>query len=84
MVTDYDCWHPDHDAVTVDSIIEVLNSNSNNAKKLVLNIINNISNLCKLPAERINLKAKTTEKLGVIGHEKAIASEVIVTVVKYD
>ena len=43
MVTDYDCWHPDHDAVTVDSIIKVLNSNSNNAKKLVLNIINNIS-----------------------------------------
>ena len=43
MVTDYDCWHPEHDAVTVDSIIEVLNSNSNNAKKLVLNIINNIS-----------------------------------------
>jgi 5'-methylthioadenosine phosphorylase len=43
MVTDYDCWHPDHDAVTVDSIIEVLNSNSSNAKKLVLNIINNIS-----------------------------------------
>ena len=43
MVTDYDCWHPDHDAVTVDSIIEVLNSNSNNAKKLILNIINNIS-----------------------------------------
>ena len=43
MVTDYDCWHPNHDAVTVDSIIEVLNSNSNNAKKLILNIINNIS-----------------------------------------
>ena len=43
MVTDYDCWHPEHEAVTVDSIIEVLNSNSNNAKKLVLNIINNIS-----------------------------------------
>ena len=43
MVTDYDCWHPDHDAVTVDSIIEVLNSNASNAKKLVLNIINNIS-----------------------------------------
>ena len=43
MVTDYDCWHPDHDAVTVDSIIKVLNENSENAKKLVLNIINNIS-----------------------------------------
>ena len=43
MVTDYDCWHPDHDAVTVDNIIVVLNNNSKNAKKLVLNIINNIS-----------------------------------------
>ena len=43
MVTDYDCWHPDHDAVTVDNIITVLNNNSKNAKKLVLNIIKNIS-----------------------------------------
>ena len=24
MVTDYDCWHPDHDAVTVDQIVAVL------------------------------------------------------------
>ena len=43
MVTDYDCWHPDHDAVTVDNIIVVLNNNLKNAKKLVLNIIKNIS-----------------------------------------
>jgi 5'-methylthioadenosine phosphorylase len=43
MVTDYDCWHPDHDAVTVDNIIVVLNNNSKNAKKLILNIIKNIS-----------------------------------------
>ena len=43
MVTDYDCWHPDHDAVTVDNIIVVLNNNSKNAKTLVLNIIKNIS-----------------------------------------
>ena len=43
MVTDYDCWHPDHDAVTVDNIIVVLNNNSKNAKNLVLNIIKNIS-----------------------------------------
>ena len=43
MVTDYDCWHPDHDAVTVDNIIVVLNNNSKNAKKLVINIIKNIS-----------------------------------------
>ena len=43
MVTDYDCWHPDHDAVTVESIIKVLNTNSLNAKNLVKNIIKYIS-----------------------------------------
>ena len=31
MVTDYDCWHPDHDAVTVDQIIAVLVKNAENA-----------------------------------------------------
>ncbi len=35
MVTDYDCWHEDHDAVTVDQIIAVLNKNAENACKVV-------------------------------------------------
>jgi 5'-methylthioadenosine phosphorylase len=35
MVTDYDCWHPDHDAVTVEQIIQVLHTNADNAAKLV-------------------------------------------------
>src|SRR4029077_1154275 len=35
MVTDFDCWHPDHDAVTVQDIIAVLASNANTAKALV-------------------------------------------------
>jgi 5'-methylthioadenosine phosphorylase len=35
MVTDYDCWHEEHDAVTVDQIIGVLNQNAENACKLV-------------------------------------------------
>src|SRR6478609_8375175 len=35
MVTDYDCWHPHHDAVTVQDIIRVLNSNAEKAKGLV-------------------------------------------------
>ncbi len=35
MVTDYDCWHPEHDAVTVDQIIGVLHKNAENASKLV-------------------------------------------------
>ena len=35
MVTDYDCWHEDHDAVTVDQIIAVLNKNAENACKVI-------------------------------------------------
>jgi 5'-methylthioadenosine phosphorylase len=35
MVTDYDCWHPDHDAVTVDQIVAVLMKNAENACNVV-------------------------------------------------
>jgi 5'-methylthioadenosine phosphorylase len=35
MVTDFDCWHPDHDAVTVQDIIKVLMANAEKAKRLV-------------------------------------------------
>ena len=35
MVTDYDCWHPDHDAVTVQDIIKVLVANAEQARMLV-------------------------------------------------
>ena len=35
MVTDYDCWHPNHDSVTVDQIVAVLHQNADNAAKVV-------------------------------------------------
>ena len=35
MVTDYDCWHPDHDHVTVDAIVRVLLDNADRARALV-------------------------------------------------
>jgi 5'-methylthioadenosine phosphorylase len=35
MVTDYDCWHPDHDHVTVDQVVRVLFSNADKARALV-------------------------------------------------
>ena len=47
-------------------------------------IINSISNLMGLNKDLINLKGKTVEKLGLIGKEKAIACEVIVSITKYD
>ena len=47
-------------------------------------IINNIAKICEISKNQINVKGKTTEKLGIIGKEKAIACEVICSVIKYD
>ena len=46
MVTDYDCWHPDHDAVTVNEIIANLVKNAENACKVVAQAV------AKIPAAR--------------------------------
>lgn len=35
MVTDYDCWHPDHDSVTIEMVIEYLHKNSANAQRII-------------------------------------------------
>ena len=43
-----------------------------------------ISKICEISSDKINIKGKTTEKLGLIGKEKAIACEVITSVIKYD
>ena len=53
-------------------------------KKFKNKMIVNISKLCEISKDKINIKGKTTEKLGVIGREKAIAAEVIVSMFKYD
>ena len=47
-------------------------------------ITKSIAKLCKISTSQINIKGKTTEKLGVIGKEKAIACEAIVSVIRYD
>jgi 5'-methylthioadenosine phosphorylase len=36
MVTDYDCWHDDHEHVTVENVIKVMHQNAANAKKLIM------------------------------------------------
>ena len=53
-------------------------------KNLKNKMIDNIAKICDVSRDRINIKGKTTEKLGVIGKEKAIACEVITSVIKYD
>ena len=41
MVTDFDCWHPNHDHVDIDMIIKVLKDNAGKAKSMIKDIINN-------------------------------------------
>ena len=53
-------------------------------KKYKNKMISNIAKICKISKDQINIKGKTTEKLGVIGKEKAIASEAIVSIIKHD
>jgi 5'-methylthioadenosine phosphorylase len=35
LVTDYDCWHPDHDSVTVEMVIANLSKNAGNAQRVI-------------------------------------------------
>ena len=53
-------------------------------KKYKNKMLDSISKLCEISKNQINIKGKTTEKLGVVGKEKAIACEVIASVIKYD
>jgi 5'-methylthioadenosine phosphorylase len=76
MVTDYDCWHADHDAVTVTDIIAVLNKNAENACRLVLEAVANMPDArsCKcgsalkhaIITSRDSIPANTREKLDLL------------------
>ena len=44
MVTDYDCWHPDHENVDVQQVIKVLLGNAAKAKNMIKNIVDNFEN----------------------------------------
>lgn len=73
MVTDYDCWHPDHDAVTVTDIIANLNRNAENACAVVRAAVESMpaSRECKcgsalahaLITDRTKIPAATRKKL---------------------
>ncbi len=76
MVTDYDCWHPHHDSVTVDQIVAVLTKNAENACKVVRETVAAMpaGRTCKCGAalahaiqtERSKIPAATRRKLKLI------------------
>jgi len=77
LVTDYDCWHPGHDSVTVDMVIEYLNRNAGNAQTLIAGAVALLAGrerFCKCgeslrhaiitPPDRISAEVK--QRLGAI------------------
>jgi len=48
MVTDYDCWHEGHDAVTVDAVVRVMHDNAANARALVRHAVPRIAGNCAI------------------------------------
>ena len=67
MVTDYDCWHPEHDAVEVSDIIRVLAQNAANACKVVAEVVK------RMPTER-NCKCGSALRHALIT-DKALVPE---------
>ncbi|HYI97043.1 MAG TPA: S-methyl-5'-thioadenosine phosphorylase [Bryobacteraceae bacterium] len=65
MVTDYDCWHPHHDAVTVTEIIATLTQNADNACKVVAAAV------AAMPEER-SCKCGSSLKHALITHPTAV------------
>jgi 5'-methylthioadenosine phosphorylase len=76
MVTDYDCWHPTHDSVTVDQVVAVLLKNAENACKVVKEAVKAIpaARSCKcgsalahaIITDRDKIPAATRQKLSLI------------------
>jgi 5'-methylthioadenosine phosphorylase len=68
MVTDYDCWHEEHDAVTVDEIIQNLTRNAENACRLVRQVVKH------MPVER-TCKCGSALKHAIITDRSSIPAE---------
>jgi 5'-methylthioadenosine phosphorylase len=64
-VTDYDCWHSEHESVTIDMIIQNLAKNIENAKKIIVELVKN------LPQKR-ECSCKDTLKYAIITNKKLI------------
>lgn len=76
MVTDYDCWHPEHDAVTVTQVIEYLTRNVENAQKIIRQAVRDLPRVrtCKcgsalahaIMTDRKKIPPRTKAKLSLL------------------
>ena len=83
MVTDFDCWHPDHENVDVQQVIKVLLKNVEKAKKMIKNIIDNFESHIDLRDPTNNcldiaiITAPEKRTLKTIGKLKTVAGRVL-------
>ncbi|MDD5566445.1 MAG: S-methyl-5'-thioadenosine phosphorylase [Candidatus Omnitrophica bacterium] len=68
-VTDYDCWHPQHESVTIDMVIENLGKNIDNAKMMIREVVKNI------PPQR-QCACKDALKYAIVTDKKLIPAKV--------
>ena len=76
MVTDYDCWHPEHESVTATQVLEYLNKNIENAQRIIEAVVARIpkQRTCKCSSalahailtDRKKVPAATRKKLGLL------------------
>ena len=57
MVTDFDCWHPDHDHVTVEAVVKVLLDNADKARALVRAVVPEIGAAARAVPRRLRPRA---------------------------
>jgi 5'-methylthioadenosine phosphorylase len=68
LVTDYDCWHPDHDSVTVEMVVATLTKNAKTAQQVLANAVE------RLPIERTCECARALAT-AIMTHPDAITPE---------
>lgn len=68
-VTDFDCWHPEHESITIDMVIMNLKKNIENAKKILTNVLR------KLPPER-TCTCKDALKNAIVTDAKLVPAKV--------
>ncbi len=84
MVTDYDCWHPDHDDVTVDAVVKVLLENAAKARALVKQVAPKIGGRthsctagCHTALDHAIITAPAARDPGVVRRLDAVAGRVL-------
>ena len=68
LVTDYDCWHPDHDQVSVEMVVETLQRNASTAQRAVKALV------ARLPVDRI-CKCHTALASAIITRHDVVPEE---------